>query len=245
MTLMLGAWKGVWCDQTLQTWYFPGNYSHLEKKRRIIFKNALKICQRVSLFAGQLGVFHHWRSLAENVILFWDGDKNGQRTHVQTKKLLPSDFVGGLKPTFKQFSSIFRFFRLGKVLMMWLILPPSTEAMTSFTELLARTKPAPEPEVAEAPAEAEAASWGVALGRVGWVGWPLGVGSLFFPWNHGALSRTSPTVLVCMSFSLCVCVWVLIFRFLISGTCGWTYTVDQLDSPATWLSEFLQYINNS
>lgn len=83
------------------------------------------------------------------------------------------------------------------------------------------------------------------LGGLGWVGWPLGVGSLFFPWNHGALSRTSPTVLVCMSFSLCVCVWVLIFRFLISGTCGWTYTVDQLDSPATWLSEFLQYINNS
>lgn len=34
----------------------------------------------------------------------------------------------------------------------------TTGAMTSFTELLARTKPAPEPEVAEAPAEAEAAS---------------------------------------------------------------------------------------
>lgn len=218
MTLMLGAWKGVWCDQTLQTWYFPGNYSHPEKKRRIIFKNALKICQRVSLFAGQLGVFHHWRSLAENVILFWDGDKNGQRTHVQTKKLLPSDFVGGLKPTFKQFSSIFRFFRLGKVLMMWLILPPSTEAMTSFTELLARTKPAPEPEVAEAPAEAEAASWGVALGRVGWVGW-VGLGGhlewvpFFF---HGimALWVEHPPPFWCVCLFLCVCVcefWFLDF----------------------------------
>ena len=107
-------------------------------------------------------------------------------------------------------------FSLGDgVLMMWLILPPSTEAMTSFTELLARTKPAPEPEVAEAPAEAEATSWGVALGRVGWVGW-VGLGGhlewvpFFFPWNHGALSRTSPTVL-CFFF---VCVQVCKFWFL-------------------------------
>lgn len=90
--------------------------------------------------------------------------------------------------------------------------------MTSFTELLARTKPAPEPEVAEAPAEAEAASWGVALGRVGhgglgWVGWPLGVGSLFFSMESWRFESNIPHRSgVYVFFFVCVCeFWFLDF----------------------------------
>ena len=136
------------------------------------------------------------------------------------KNSYPSDFVGGFKPTFKQFSIIFRFFSLVLVGFDDVTYPSTfhPEAMTSFTELLARTKPAPEPEVAEAPAEAEAASWGVALGRVGrgglgwgWVGW-VGLGGhlewvpFFFSMESWRFESNIPHRSGGCVFFLCVCV---------------------------------------